>query len=103
MTDYYELGKIEPPKLLLERYGTKGTQTDGLSFMPDGRLVTCFVGGEVFTLRPDTGKWKLFADGLHTPLGVVALNNREVMVAQRPELTLLRDLDEDGKADEYKA
>ena len=65
---YYSLDKVEPPKLLLERYGIKGTQTDGLSFMPDGRLVVCFVGGEVFTLRPDTGKWKLFADGLHTPL-----------------------------------
>ena len=103
ITDYYELGAIEPPKLLLERYGKKGTQNDGLSFMPDGRLVACFVGGEVFTLHPGSGKWKLFADGLHTPLGVVALNNREVMVAQRPELTLLRDLDEDGKADEYKA
>ncbi|SVE31202.1 uncharacterized protein METZ01_LOCUS484056, partial [marine metagenome] len=65
-------------------------------------LVACFVAGEVFTLRPETGEWKLFADGLHTPLGVVALNDREVMVSQRPELTLLRDLDGDGVADEYK-
>ncbi|MFP6899747.1 MAG: hypothetical protein VCA36_02310, partial [Opitutales bacterium] len=45
----------------------------------------------------------LFADGLHSPLGVVALNNGEVMVSQRPELTLLRDLDGDGVADEYKS
>ena len=36
-------------------------------------------------------------------LGVVALNDREVMVSQRPELTLLKDLDGDGVADEYSA
>ena len=102
VTDYYALANVPTPKLLLDRYGKNGTQTDGLDFMPDGRLVACFVAGEVFTLRPETGEWKLFADGLHTPLGVVALNDREVMVSQRPELTLLRDLDGDGVADEYK-
>jgi len=103
VTDYYLLENVAMPKLLLDRYGKNGTQTDGLDFMPDGRLVACFVGGEVFTLRPETGKWKLFADGLHTPLGVVALNNREVMVSQRPELTLLCDSDGDGVSDEYKS
>ena len=89
ITDFYEIETVSPPRLLIERYGKGGTQTDGLDFMPDGRLVACFVGGEVFTLDTKTGKWKLFADGLHTPLGVVALNDREVMVSQRPELTLL--------------
>ena len=103
VTDYYSIQQVAPPKLLLDRYGQNGAQTDGLDFMPDGRLVACFVGGEVFTLLPKTGKWKLFADGLHSPLGVVALNDREVMVAQRPELTLLRDLDGDGVVDEYKS
>ena len=103
VTDYYSIQQVAPPKLLLDRYGQNGTQADGLDFMPDGRLVACFVGGEVFTLHPETGKWKLFADGLHSPLGVVAMNNGEVMVSQRPELTLLRDLDGDGVADEYKS
>ena len=102
VTDYYTLANIPSPKLLLDRHGKNGTQTDGLDFMPDGRLVVCFVAGEVFTRHPRTGKWKLFAEGLHTPLGVVALNDREVMVAQRPELTLLRDLDDDGTADEHE-
>ena len=101
ITDFYDIETITPPCLLMERYGKAGTQADGLDFMPDGRLVACFVGGEVFTLDPKTGKWKLFADGLHTPLGVVAVNNREVMVSQRPELTLLKDSDGDGDADEY--
>jgi len=103
ITDFYEIETVSPPSLLIERYGKAGTQTDGLDFMPDGRLVACFVGGEVFTLDTKTGKWKLFADGLHTPLGVVALNDREIMVSQRPELTLLKDTDGDGDADEYSA
>jgi glucose/arabinose dehydrogenase len=103
VTDYYSIKAIPTPKLLRDRHGPNGTQTDGLDFMPDGRLVACFVGGEVFTLRPEKGEWKLFADGLHTPLGVVALSNREVMVSQRPELTLLRDQDGDGVVDEYKS
>jgi len=103
VTDYYSLENVHTPKLLVDRYGKNGSQTDGLDFMPDGRLVACFVGGEVFTLHPETGKWKLFADGLHTPLGVVALNNREVMASQRPELTLLKDIDGDGVADEYNS
>jgi glucose/arabinose dehydrogenase len=103
VTDYYSIENVVPPKLLVDRYGKNGIQTDGLDFMPDGRLVACFVGGEVFTLDRKNGKWTLFADGLHTPLGVVALNDREVMVSQRPELTLLRDLDKDGVADEYKS
>ena len=105
ITDFYEIESVSPPELLLRRYGNskggQGTQADGLDFMPDGRLVACFVGGEVFTLHPKTGKWKLFADGLHTPLGVVALNDREVMVSQRPELTRLKDSNGDGVADEY--
>ncbi|MBG30994.1 MAG: hypothetical protein CMI31_13505 [Opitutae bacterium] len=103
VTNYYALENVQTPKLLVDRYGKNGSQTDGLDFMPDGRLVACFVGGEVFTLHSKTGKWKLFADGLHTPLGVVALNNREVMASQRPELTLLKDIDGDGVADEYKS
>ncbi len=103
VTEHYVLENVAPPPLLLERHGTKGTQTDGLAFFPDGRLVSCHVAGEVFTRHPKTGEWKLFAEGLHTPLGVLPLNDRELLVAQRPELTLLRDVDGDGKADEYEA
>lgn len=101
LTDFYEIESIEAPALLMERYGERGTQADGLDFLPDGRLAACFVGGEVFTRNPKTGSWKLFADGLHTPLGVLALSDREILVSQRPELTLLRDLDGDGVADQY--
>ena len=58
-------------------------------------------GWRSFHRNPKTGSWKLFADGLHTPLGVLALSDREILVSQRPELTLLGGLDGDGVADQY--
>jgi len=101
ISDYYELETIPLPRAL-EKPNANATQVDGLDFFPDGRLVACFVGGEVYTLHPETGKWTLFAEGLHIPMGVVALNNREIVVCQRPEVTKIRDVDGDGVADEYE-
>jgi hypothetical protein len=46
--------------------------------------------------------WTVFATGLHDPLGVVAISDREMLVAQRPEITRLRDSDGDGKADVFE-
>ena len=99
--DYYELETVPLPKAL-EKPNANATQVDGLDFFPDGRLVACFVGGQVYTLRPETGKWTLFAEGLHSPLGIVVLNDREIVVCQRPEVTKIRDVDGDGVADEFE-
>ena len=70
--------------------------------MPAGRLAACFHRGEVYTYHPKTKTWKLFADGLHEPLGIVAENDHTLVVMQRPELTRLRDTDGDGEADHYE-
>ncbi|MBN8823600.1 MULTISPECIES: hypothetical protein [unclassified Spirosoma] len=95
ISDYYEVETIPtPPGLVAE--------TGGLSFLPDGRLAACFHRGEVMLYNPKTKIWKLFAEGLHDPLGVVALNNRQLLVVQRPELTRLTDSDGDGVADTYE-
>ena len=48
------------------------------------------------------GKWKLFADGLHQPLGIHISRDGRLYVAQRPELTELIDSDHDGRADIYR-
>jgi glucose/arabinose dehydrogenase len=78
-------------------------QIDGLDFLPDGRLVACLPSGEIFFYHTGTKEWKLFAEGLHNPLGVVAISDSELIVSQRPELTRVRDTDGDGKADEFEA
>ena len=93
--DYYSLENIATPKGL-------DPQVGGLDFMPNGRLVACFHRGEVYTYDPGKGEWRLFADGLQEPLGIVAINDREVVVMQRSELTRITDTDGDGEADQYK-
>lgn len=75
---------------------------NGLSFLPDGRLVAAFDEGKICFYSPATREWTLFAEGLHTPMGLLALSEREIVVAQRPELTRLIDTDGDGVADDYR-
>jgi glucose/arabinose dehydrogenase len=77
-------------------------EVGGLTFMPDGRVAVCFHRGEIYLYQPADKTWTLFAEGLHDPLGVVALSNAELVVMQRPELTRIRDTDGDGVADDYQ-
>jgi len=77
-------------------------ETGGLAFLPDGRLVACFLRGEVMFYTPSTKKWTLFAEGLHEPLGIVVVNKSELLIIQRAELTRVKDTDGDGKADLYQ-
>ncbi len=76
-------------------------ETGAIAFMPDGRLIACFHRGEVMTYDPSTKQWKLFASGLHDPLGIYPINNSEILVMQRPELSRIKDTNGDGVADEY--
>ena len=77
-------------------------QIGALAFMPDGRLMVAFNYGKIFSYTPATKQWKLFAQGLHLPLGMLALNNNELLVMQRPELTKIIDGDGDGDADSFE-
>lgn len=76
-------------------------EVGGVTFMPDGRLAACFHRGEIYFYDPATKAWTLFADGLHDPLGLVAVSDTELVVMQRPELTRVRDTDGDGVADDF--
>lgn len=78
------------------------SETGGLSFLPDGRLVACFLRGEVMIYDPKAKKWSLFAEGLHEPLGILPVSESEFLVMQRPELTRIKDTDGDGHADLYE-
>src|SRR3982750_2456994 len=91
----YCVETIEMPKGLL-------VQTGGIDFLPDGRLVACFMRGEVMTYDLKTKEWKLFAEGLQLPLGILAVSNSEVAVMQLSNLMRIKDIDGDGQADLYE-
>jgi glucose/arabinose dehydrogenase len=91
----YRVETIETPEGLT-------VETGALDFLPDGRLVACFLRGEVMIYNPKTKKWSLFAEGLHEPLGVLPISNSEILVMQRPELTRIKDANGDGEADLYE-
>ncbi|MCH2208690.1 MAG: hypothetical protein MK132_22865 [Lentisphaerales bacterium] len=78
------------------------SQVGGLATLPNGNIVACFHRGEVLIYDVKAKTWSRFAEGLHEPLGIVALSNSAVMIMQRPELTLIKDTDGDGEADIYK-
>lgn len=78
------------------------SENGAVEFLPDGRLVASFTRGEVMTYNPLTKEWKLFAEGLHDPLGILVISNSELLVMQRPELTRIKDTDGDGQADLYE-
>lgn len=92
---YYDIEDIPLPP---DNAGEVG----GLDVLPDGRLAVAFFREGVWIHQPGDGSWAPFAEGLHEPLGLIALNNREILVMQRPELTRLVDEDGDGSADLYQ-
>ncbi|MCP4784661.1 MAG: hypothetical protein GY903_10335 [Fuerstiella sp.] len=74
----------------------------GIDFATDG---TAIVAGRTAGIwRYKEGKWSRFAEGVHDPQGirVMAADGSVVVVAQKPELTLIQDIDGDGRADLYK-
>ena len=91
----YTVETIEIPAGLM-------AQTGGIDFLPDGRLIACFMRGEVMTYDHAKKEWKLFAQGLHYPLGILAISNSEVLVMQIPNLVRIKDTDGDGQADLYE-
>jgi hypothetical protein len=94
-SEYYTVDNIATPPGLSAEVG-------GIAFAPDGRLAACFHRGEVYFYDPAKQEWKLFARGLHDPLGLVVPKVGEVIVMQRPELTRLRDTQNTGVADSYE-
>ncbi len=91
----YQVESIDIPEGLTSEVGA-------IDFLPDGRLIASFMRGEVMTYNPKTKEWKLFAEGLHEPLGILVVNDSEVLVMQSPELTRIKDTDNDGIADVYE-
>jgi azurin/glucose/arabinose dehydrogenase len=98
--DIYKLITIPIPENVILEVG-------GLALMPNGDLAAATRRGEVWIIsnpylqNGSQPYFKRFAYGLHEALGL-EYTNGAFYTAQRGELTLLKDIDGDGKADVYK-
>lgn len=123
--DFYRLETTPVPEGVVLEVGGLGFWSDGPpSPASVGTLLVATRRGEVWTVRKrGTGatpggdgaadgppamlagdlEWRLFASGLHEPLGLCPGKPGELFVVQRPELTRIRDTDGDGRADSFEA
>lgn len=95
--DFYQLQTIRPPEGVLLEVG-------GMAMLPDGRLAVSTRRGEIWLVENPAGgrPWfKLFASGLHEPLGL-AWKDGALYTAQRAELTRIVDSDGDDRADGFE-
>ena len=98
--DYYPLDPFPiPPGIVLEG--------GGLELMPDGRLAVSTRRGEIWMVEGafkkslEKAKFTLWAQGLHEVLGL-AYRDGWLYATQRGEVTKARDVDGDGRADEFR-
>lgn len=98
--DYYKIVTLPIPEGIELEVG-------GLAVMPNGSLAACTRRGEVWIVdnpymfdatRPTFSK---FAEGLHEPLGLAYIDGN-LWATQRGEVTILKDNDKNGKADEFE-
>jgi len=98
-SDYYRIVTLPTPEGVPFEVG-------GLDVLPDGRVAAAIRKGEVWLVDgvyddpPADISYKVIANALHEPLGVL-VDGKDLLVAQRSELTRLRDTDGDDKTDEY--
>ena len=74
-------------------------EVGGMGFWDDGTLALCTRRGEIWKYKD--GAFRIFAFGLHEPLGLLTGKQGEAWVIQRGELTHLLDTDGDGQADRF--
>ncbi len=82
-------------------------EVGGLAFDSAGRLFVGTRRGDVFVVdeplseNPDRIHLKPYLRGLHEILGLQSVGQGDLLVGQRPEVTLVRDEDRDGTADTF--
>jgi glucose/arabinose dehydrogenase len=79
----------------------------GVDFLDNGDAAVCTVHGDVWIVSGIDDKlqkitWHRFATGLYQPLGLKVVKN-EIYVIGRDRITRLRDLNNDGEADQYES
>ena len=75
-------------------------EVSGMEWIGSNKLALCIRKGEVWYFDTKENTYKLFASGLHEPLGLLK-DGEDLLVAQRTEITRLKDRDKDGIADAY--
>ncbi len=99
-SDYYRMSTIPIPEGVVLEVG-------GLETLPDGRLGVATRRGEVWIVENPAGvnggrpHFTRFAQGLHEALGL-SYRDGALYTTQRSELTRLRDVDGDGRADRFE-
>ena len=99
-SEYYRIVSVPLPEDVVLEVG-------GMATLPDGRLAVSTRRGDVWMVENPTMEggsrphFTRFAEGLHEPLGI-AHRDGALYVAQRGELTRLRDTDGDAQADRYE-
>lgn len=98
--DYYPLTKLPIPDGVVLEAGD-------FQMMPDGRMAVCSRRGEIWMIHnplekdPAKIEFKRFAHGLHESLGL-AEKDGWLYVTQRCDVSRLKDMDGDGRADEFE-
>lgn len=99
-SDIYRIYTVPIPQDIFLEVG-------GMTTLSKGSIAVSTRRGEVWIIDNPYMKndlkptYRLFAQGLHEPLGLNYING-DLYLAQRSELTRLRDLNDDGKADSYE-
>lgn len=91
--DGYSIETIETPKDV--RFHATGLDSD-----KNGVLYVATRFGDVW--RYDNNIWHKFGEGLHEPTGLLIDDDGSILVSQKPEVTRLKDTDNDGIADTYE-
>jgi glucose/arabinose dehydrogenase/azurin len=97
--DYYKIETLPIP-------ATVAMEVGGITELPDGRIAVVTRLGQLWIIENAYSAvakphFKLFATGLHEPLGL-AFRDGAFYVAQREELTKISDLNGDDKADDFE-
>ncbi len=90
--------RVETLKLPQQMIG----EVSGVAFTPRGSLVVTNRRGDVWIRGYADARWHRFASGLYEGFGVVARDESDIVVIQRPEITRLRDINGDGVADVFE-
>jgi glucose/arabinose dehydrogenase len=98
--DYYPITPLDPPPGVVLESGA-------IEILPEGKIAVSTRRGEVYIVSgvyekeyPEP-KFQRFASGLHEVLGL-AYRDGWLYVTQRCEVTRLKDLDGDGRADRFE-